>query len=69
MFLVEQIADTKPLRPGCFPCVWGAEEASVERLKLVSKEDGRKGRQDQIDHPKLQGKLGTIVFCLGISSP
>lgn len=48
MFLVEQIADTKPLRPGCFPCVWGAEEASVERLKLVSKEDGRKGRQDQI---------------------
>ena len=36
---MEKIADTKPVRPGCVPRVWEAEDASVEWLKPISKEE------------------------------
>ena len=50
MFPVEKIADTNPVRPGCIPCVGGAEEASVEWLNPISKQESSSTdeRQDHI---------------------
>lgn len=42
---MEKIADAKPVRPGCVPHVWETEEASVEWLKPISKEDSSRDRQ------------------------
>ena len=53
---MEKIADKKPVRPCCVPCVGGAEEASVEWLNPISKQES--SSRDRKAGPHHEGSHG-----------